>query len=259
MNRRTLLALPLALLAAAPAAVAQVERPIHCLIITGDHRGHDWKATTAALKSFLEEGGRITVDVTTTPALTLNSDALPRYDVLLLNYRESNDPPPDTRWTKENKQAFLDAVENGTDLVVYHFASSAFADPNWEEFERAIAGGWRSQGFHGPAHAYTVKKTDADHPISRGLSAEFAHEIDELYQNSLMVEGNEVLATAYSDPAKPRGTGKDEPVIWVNNYGDGRVFNIALGHDTKAMADPNFREWMLRGVEWAATGEVEED
>ena len=74
-----------------------------------------------------------------------------------------------------------------------------------------------------------------------------------------MVEGNKVLATAYSDPGKPRGTGKDEAVIWVNTYGEGRVFNNALGHDAKAIADPNFQEWMRRGVEWAATGEVEED
>ena len=32
----------------------------------------------------------------------------------------------------------------------------------------------------------------------------------------MMVPGSDVLATAYSDPDKPRGTGKDEPVIWVN-------------------------------------------
>ena len=47
-----------------------------------------------------------------------------------------------------------------------------------------------------------------------------------------------MLATAYSDPKKPRGTGKDEPVIWVNTYGKGRVYNNALGHDVEAMSDP---------------------
>jgi len=71
-----------------------------------------------------------------------------------------------------------------------------------------------------------------------------------------MVDGNVVLATAYSDPEKPRGTGKDEPVVWVNQYGDGRVFHFALGHDVGAMANPDFQQWLRRGVEWAATGEV---
>ena len=94
----------------------------------------------------------------------------------------------------------------------YHFASSAFTKPNWDEFEKAVAGGWRTQGFHGPAHVFTVKKTDVKHPISEGLPAEFEHTIDELYQNSMLVPGSVVLATAYSDPKKPKGTGKDEPV-----------------------------------------------
>ncbi len=73
----------------------------------------------------------------------------------------------------------------------------------------------------------------------------------------MLTPGSEVLATAYSDPGKPRGTGKDEPVIWVNHYGKGRVYENVLGHDTKAMADPNYQEWMRRGVIWAATGKAE--
>ena len=53
----------------------------------------------------------------------------------------------------------------------YHFGSGAFASPNWDEFEKAVAGGWRTQGFHGPAHEFTVKKTEVKHPISDGLPA----------------------------------------------------------------------------------------
>ena len=148
---------------------------------------------------------------------------------------------PETKWSDANKTAFLKAVHDGKGLVVFHWASAAFTSPNWAEFEKAICGGWRSQGYHGPKHKYTVKKTAVKHPISDGLPAQFDHTIDELYQNSMMVPGNVVLATAYSDPSKPRGTGKDEPVIWVNTYGKGRVYVNALGHDVEAMSDPNFR------------------
>ena len=72
----------------------------------------------------------------------------------------------------------------------------------------------------------------------------------------MLTPGSVVLATAYSDPDKPKGTGKDEAVIWVNEYGKGRVFNIGLGHDAQAMSDPNVLSWLRRGVEWAATGQV---
>src|SRR5262249_51218833 len=159
-------------------------------------------------------------------------------DVLILNYRNTDKPDPDTIWSEANKKAFLDAVRGGKGLVVHHFASAAFARPNWEEFEKAIAGGWRTQGYHGPKHELTVKKANTSPPVCVGAPEQFAHVIDELYSTSLLTPGSVVLAPAYCDPAKPRGTGKGEPVIWVNAYGKGRVFNNALGHDTTAMADP---------------------
>jgi type 1 glutamine amidotransferase len=205
------------------------------------------------MKEFLPKGGKIAVDVTTTPAKDLTPDNLAKYDVLLLNYRETK-PAPETKWTEANKQALVDAVKGGKGLVVYHFASSAF--PDWGEYERMIAGGWRKQGFHGPRHVFTVKKTREKHPISDGLDAEFTHVIDELYQNSKMIEGNVVLATAYSDPNKEKGTGKDEPVIWVNTFGTGRVYHNALGHDVEAISDPLFLEWLRRGVVWAGKGSL---
>jgi type 1 glutamine amidotransferase len=241
---------------ALPLQVIRARLPVKLLIITGDH-GHDWKATTQSLKNMLSQGGKVAVDVTTTPNKDLTDANLAKYDVLLLNYKDTPNGAPETRWSDANKEAFLKAVREGKGLVVFHFASSAFTKPNWEEFEKAIAGGWRSQGYHGPKHVFKVKKTDAKHPISEGLPAEFEHTIDDLYSNSKMQPGNVVLATAYSDPSQPRGTGKVEPVIWVGSYGKGRVYNNALGHDVEAMSDPNFHTWMLRGVLWAATGQAE--
>ncbi len=249
----TTLAITLAAGMAAPAA--DDAKPIKLLIITGDH-GHAWMDTTPALQDILSAGGRIRPEVTTTPAKDLTTENLAKYDVLLLNYKDTPKGTPDTKWSDANKEAFLKAVKGGKGLVVFHHASSAFTKPNWEEFEKATAGGWRSQGFHGPPHEFTVKKTDETHPVSEGLPSSFNHAIDELYSNSKMIPGNVVLATAYCDPAKPKGTGKDEPVIWVNTYGKGRVYNNALGHDTEALADPRLKEWLRRGVEWAATGNV---
>ncbi len=231
--------------------------PIRALVITGDNVGaHAWKETSKALKEILEKDGRIKVDITATPSKDLTDENLARYDVLILNYKETPGGSPESRWSVANKEAFLNAVRGGKGVVGYHYGSSAFAKPNWVEFEKAVAGGWRSQGFHGPAHAFTVKKTDAKHPISEGAPASFDHAVDELYQNSMLTPGSVVLATAYSDPKKPRGTGKDEPVIWVNHYGMGRVYENVLGHNTAAMSDPNYQEWLRRGVIWAAIGEV---
>ena len=232
--------------------------PIKVLIITGDNVGaHKWKETTEALKTMLADKDHVTVDVTSTPGKDLTDANLAKYDVLVLNYKETAQGPADSQWSEANMKAFLKAVhDEGKGLVVYHFSSAAFAKPNNPEFEKAIAGGWRTQGYHGPAHEFPVSKTDAKHPISEGLPAKFNHVTDELYSNSLLTPGSVVLATAYCDASKPRGTGKEEAVIWVNQYGKGRVYNNVLGHDVAAVNDKNVQEWLRHGVEWAATGKV---
>ncbi len=237
---------------------ADESKPIAVLIITGDNVGvHKWKETSELFKDFLSEGGRIKVDVTTTPANDLTDENLAKYDALLLNYRETPQGAADTKWSDANKKAFLKAVhDDGKGLVVYHFSSAAFANPNWKEFEQAVAGGWRTQGYHGPAHEFTVKKTVVNHPISEGLPASFAHVTDELYSASMRTRDSLVLATAFCDPSKPQGTGMDEAVVWVNQYGKGRVYENVLGHDVKALSDKPVQEWFRRGVEWAATGKV---
>jgi type 1 glutamine amidotransferase len=238
-------------------AQATQAEAIKVLLITGDNiTVHDWKAAANSIKEILATpAGKFQLDVSTTPARDLNDENLAKYDVLILNYFPTAQGGPDTKWTDANKQAILKAVKEGKGVVAHHFASAAFARPNWEEYEKMIAGGWRTQGFHGPAHEFTVKKA-AEHPISNALPAKFDHPTDELYSNNLLTPGSVVIATAYCDPAKPKGTGKDEAVIWVNQYGKGRVYNNVLGHDSKAMTDPAYREWFRNGVEWSATGKV---
>jgi type 1 glutamine amidotransferase len=231
---------------------------VKVLIITGDEY-HKWKETAPFLKEVLTRAGH-KVDVTEAPSRDLTPDNLARYDVLLLDYRDTpkgaKDNPASV-WSDANKKAFLDAVKGGKGLYVYHFASSAFTSPSDldKEYEKVVAGGWRKQGYHGQMHQFTVT-VRKEHPITAGIK-EFRHGRDELYQNSLMLPGSEVLATAYSDKEKdPKNTGKHEPVLWVATYGKGRVVENVLGHDVEAMKGEGFQALLIRGVEWAATGEV---
>ncbi len=249
---------PIGLDEIAPAGAHASNGAVKVLVITGDTvSAHNWKATTAELTKILEKDDKAKVTVTTTPAKDLTDQNLAKYDVLLLNYFNTAAGGPDTKWSDANKESFLKAVRDGKGLVVFHHASGAFANPNWDEFEKAVAGGWRSKGNHGPPHVFNVKKTETKHPISDGLPAQFEHKIDELYQNSVMVPGNIVLATAYSDPQKTKGTGKDEAVIWVNTYGKGRVYENSMGHDVEALSDPQLQEWLRRGVIWAGGGKLD--
>src|SRR6266568_1467384 len=99
--RSRLLALALFVLASAASA-----KEVKVLIITGDH-GHKWQETTPFLKELLTKAGH-SVDVTESPSKDLTPDNLARYDVLLLNYR--NTPKgakdnPASVWSDDNKKA----------------------------------------------------------------------------------------------------------------------------------------------------------
>ncbi len=255
---RTLLLGTAAALLLALAGGPASAKAVKVLIVTGDH-GHKWKETTPFLKNLLTKAGH-EVDVTEAPSKDLTADNLAKYDVLLLNYRNTPNGAkanPASVWTDENKKAFREAVQGGKGLVVYHHASSAFVgEAEFDrEFEKIVAGGWRKQGHHGKMHEFTVT-VRKDHAITRGIK-EFKHGRDELYQNSVILPGSEVLVTAYSDKEKdPKNTGKLEPMVWVARYGKGRVCHNVMGHDVEAMKGPGFQVLLVRGVEWAATGEA---
>ena len=120
-----------------PAAAAQPSTaPVNVLIITGDNvSAHNWQANSKAIEDILEKDGRIKVDITATPSKDLTDENLAKYDVLLLNYKETPAGPPESRWSESNKAAFLKAVRDGQragGLIILP-ASSAFTKPNWDE------------------------------------------------------------------------------------------------------------------------------
>jgi type 1 glutamine amidotransferase len=45
-------------------------------------------------------------------------------------------------------------------------------------------------------------------------------------------------------------------MLWTVDYGSGRVFVTALGHDADALKSPGFISTFARGAEWAATNAV---
>ncbi|MFM8934025.1 MAG: ThuA domain-containing protein [Gemmataceae bacterium] len=242
----------------AVAVLAGPSQAAKVLVITGDEF-HEWKKTAPLIKELLTKAGH-SVDLTEKPGKDLTAGNLAKYDVLVLNYRDTPKGAkdnPESVWTDDNKKAFLDAVKAGKGLYVHHWSSAAFTADNAlnKEYEKALAGGWRKQGNHGKKHEFTVTARK-EHPITAGVG-EFKHNIDELYQNSVMFPDSVVLATAYSDASiDPKNSGKHEPMVWTAAYGKGRVVENVLGHDTTAMACPGFQTLLIRGVEWAATGDT---
>ncbi len=194
------------------------------------------------------------------------------YDVVVSNYNGD-------LWPAAARKDFVDYVRNGGGFVSVHAANNSF--PDWPEYNEMIGiGGWGGRneksgpyvrfrdgkivkdtnpgpgGGHGANHSFVVELRDAEHPIVKGLPAKWMHAPDELYDKLRgPAEHLTVLATAYSDK-KTGGTGENEPMLLVTDFGKGRVFHTTLGHGTNSMEGLGFQITLLRGTEWAATGKV---
>jgi type 1 glutamine amidotransferase len=236
---------------------------IRVLILSG-RNNHDWRATTPFLRKILVDSGRFDVRVEEEPA-GVTAATLAAYDVLVLDYEGP-------RWGDVTERAVENFVKQGKGLVAVHAANYAFTglevladnhkpsglqQPPWLEYLQMVGGWWtegRPKTAHAPRHCFTVKFIDHEHPITRGLAESFRIS-DELYHSPQMSPGAHILATAFDDPANG-GTGKDEPLMWTVNYGQGRVFYTALGHDVSAQQESGYVCTFARGAEWAATGAV---
>jgi uncharacterized protein len=219
--------------------------PLRALMLTGQNN-HDWRSTTPFLHDQLEATGRFSVDVTEDPSRLTLAD-FSAYDVLIDNYFGD-------AWSAETNQAFLDYVAAGGGVVIIHAADNAF--PGWTDFESLIGIAWRDGSGHGTRHRYVVTIDDPEHPILRGVP-HFLHTADELY-HKLVVSPNTTactIASAYSRPEEG-GTGNYEPMLLVNEWGKGRMFHTAMGHDNVSFGDPYHALILARGAEWAATGRV---
>ncbi len=260
-------------------AGAMAASHIKVLILDGESAApyHNWQAETPVLKQELEETGLFDVDVLTAP--TKDGDFSQfhpdwkKYQAVVFNY-----DAPDERWSNDVKTSFEEYMKQGGGLVTVHAADNAF--PNWKAFNEMIGiGGWRQRdekagpywyykdgklvsddkpgraGNHGLRLPYTLTVQDADHPIMKGLPKTWIHQGDELYSKMRGPGKMTVLATGYSDPAN-RGTGFDEPILMVSQYGKGRVFHSIFGHDVMALSSVDAVVTFQRGVEWVATGKV---
>src|SRR5205823_6425606 len=101
MQRRHFLLAAAGLLTVTLSARA-AEKPIKVLIVTGDH-GHKWQETTPFLKDLLAKAG-MQVDVTETASADLTPENLAKYDVFLLNYKDTKAGKPESRWSDANKK-----------------------------------------------------------------------------------------------------------------------------------------------------------
>lgn len=219
---------------------AAARRSAKVLIVTGiDYPGHPWKLTAPVLAEAIAVDERLDVTITEEPG-DLASDDLGEYDVIVLHFMdwEVPDPGPAARANLER------VIASGKGMVMVHFACGAFQD--WPEFVELAGRVWdpKLRG-HDPRGKFTVKVTDAGHPVMKGIG-EF-ETVDELYTCLTGDTAIEVVAEARS-----KVDGKDYPMAFVLDYGKGRVMHSVLGHDVEAFASEEVKRLFRNACAWGA-------
>ena len=263
------------------AYTVSARKPIKTLLITGQNN-HNWQVSHVVLKQILENSGRFDVDFAISPEQGKDMSGFvldfSPYQLVVLDYNGDS-------WPEETNRRFLEYVQNGGGVVIYHAADNAFS--KWPEFNKICAlGGWEGRnensgpyvywkdgklvkdssagpgGSHGRQHEYVLNGRDKVHPVVKGLPLKWRHAKDELYDR-MRGPGNirDILYTAYSDK-ETNGSGREEPLVFTVDYGNARIFHTMLVHagatteDNIAMQCTGFQVLLLRGAEWAATGKV---
>ena len=263
------------------ACTVSARKPIKTLLITGQNN-HNWQVSHVVLKQILENSGRFDVDFAISPEQGKDMSGFvldfSPYQLVVLDYNGDS-------WPEETNRRFLEYVQNGGGVVIYHAADNAFS--KWPEFNKICAlGGWEGRnensgpyvywkdgklvkdssagpgGSHGRQHEYVLNGRDKVHPVVMGLPLKCRHAKVVLYDR-MRGPGNirDILYTAYSDK-ETNGSGREEPLVFTVDYGNARIFHTMLGHagatteDNIAMQCTGFQVLLLRGAEWAATGKV---
>ncbi|WP_025762442.1 ThuA domain-containing protein [Dyadobacter tibetensis] len=184
----------------------------------------------------LQRDGLAVVSYTDDPSKILG--LLPEMDVLFL---ANNQPISD----EPTRAAIFTFSQKGKGIVLAHPALWY----NWKDWpgynQLLVGGGSRGHDAYGP---FRVKITNPQHPVTKGLPADFKLD-DELYYFKSDTQGSSVTVLA---TAQARTDGPEFPSIFTVGYKKGKIVGIALGHDAASHKLESYQTLIRNAVNWVA-------
>jgi type 1 glutamine amidotransferase len=173
---------------------------------------------------------------------TITKEQLDGYDLVLF-YTTGNLPLKDdvrdyliNEWAKKKGHGFI-GTHSATDTYLDH-------QPYWEMLGGVFDGHpWKAD------ETVTIKVHDRQHPASKPLGDELTIQ-DEIYKyRNWQPEKVRVLASLDFEKTKHREP-YHVPILWVKDYGQGKVMNMSLGHNEHVWQNPKFLQSLQGGIEW---------
>ncbi|MBB2914603.1 glucose/arabinose dehydrogenase/PKD repeat protein [Streptosporangium becharense] len=149
--------------------------------------------------------------------------------------------------------AFEGYIKSGGGYVGIHAAADT--EYGWPWYGNLV-GAWFAS--HPAVQKATVKVEDRAHPATAHLGATWER-TDEWYDYKTNARTHaHVLATLDESTYSGGKMGADHPIAWCKPYDGGRSFYTGGGHTPASFAEPEFREHLLGGINFAM-GEAQAD
>lgn len=213
----------------AVAAEPEADGRIKTLLLTGGPV-HDAKNIGDIVQAAMDKTGRFEITRVHEDLDALLKDRIAPYKLVVFYWTLGE-------LTDDQRQGLLKHIEAGNGFVTFHSGADSFRG---DREYRALVGGHFVTHPH--YRTYQVSVTPVESPITRGID-EFMITDEQYildYDTDLTVLANSLYQ------------GRLMPVLWTKDWGQGRVFYNALGHDPKACEQEMFQTLLVRGAIWAA-------
>ncbi|MPR34904.1 ThuA domain-containing protein [Salmonirosea aquatica] len=186
--------------------------------------------------------------VTTENGAFFNDDYLSRFKVVVFHCTTGDVLTP------EQQAAFEKFVTQGGGYVGIH--SAADTEYEWDWYDRLLGTHFRDHSIFPHTPIATVVTEIKTHPATVHLPDNFRR-ADEWYNYKRSVRGVAGIQVLLSldensyDVGETKGMGKDHPISWVNQIGQGRVFYTGMGHTAETFEEPLSLLHIVKAIEWA--------
>jgi uncharacterized protein len=236
-------------LALAASRLFAAEEPGRLLYIThsAGYRHEVIPQSQLVLKQLAEQSHAFAV-TTTEDVAALGAESLQHYAAVM--FYTSGELP----LSNAQKSALLAFVGSGRGFIGVHSATDTFY--TWPGYLELIGGYFNGHPWH---QEVSIDVDDRSSPLVGFLGPAF-HVNDEIYQISdFDYRGSHVLLRL--DPASVDLTRPGVqrrfygwPLAWTRQYGSGRVFYTALGHEAAVWQDPRYQRMLLEAIRWSMAG-----
>ncbi len=239
------------LLLISSATAADKPAPLKGLLITGGCC-HDYPVQKQIITRGISQRVNITWDVVHEGGTSRDhkisvyeqDEWAKKYDVIVHN--ECFGGVTDEQFVKS-----IVAHHKGVPAVFIHCSLHSYRNsPAAESWRELIGVTSRSHEKHRPLDVVSLQP---EHPIMTGFPSRWKTPNGELYKIEKVWDNCQPLAQAYGEDTK-----QDHTCIWINNYGNARVFGTSIGHHNETMNNDIWLGLVSRGLLWSV-GKLADD